>query len=631
MTGHSEAQSSAQKGEYWPIEQYLAIGDLRTVALIAPDGGVDWLCLPQFDSPSVFARLLDSAQGGVFQVQAQACREVTQRYRDGTNVVDTVGQTATGTWVMTDWMSPYPALQRFNRRVEVTAGTVTFEARIAPRPQYGHRPGPPVREPDGNWRWATPPSLYIWADVPLVPDGDDLVATLTLTAGTVVRFGLGLDPIAPEAWRTSQDADLQETVNFWRAWCGACAYAGTYAAAIDRSALTLKLLTFAPTGAVVAAATTSLPEDPGGQRNWDYRYTWLRDASMTLTALDWLGHPEESRAFFRWMLGCCTAGHFVLHPVSAGGVVTEWEHPTWTGYGGAHPVRIGNAAAGQQQLDVYGEVLEAAWQHFQRDPDDCDSLVAVWPFLATLAEEAAARWTEPDEGIWETRGGRAHFTYSKAQCWVALDRAVRLAGRWELPGPVDHWRETAKFIRDTVLDQGYNPVLGSFVQTLGGTTLDASCLLLLPQLGIIEAGDPRMRDTVTAIRTHLAIKGDPDRLFLYRYRDLDDGVAGSEHAFLLCSTWLIGTLALAGDLPQARRLLDRLLGIAPYGVYAEEYDPATGRFWGNFPQAFTQLGIITAILHLEHAQTEMASRGPLTGCRGWPAPEAATTKLDGGV
>lgn len=619
--------SADPRPAYWPIESYLAIGDLRTVALIAPDCGVDWLCLPQFDSPSVFARLLDSSQGGTFRVQATEPTQISQQYRERTNVVETIGHTASGTWVLTDWMSPYPAPLRLNRRMEVIAGTATFHVRIAPRPGYGRHPGPPAPEPDGQWAWPTDPALYVMSDIPLVPEENDLVSTVTVSAGSVVHWALGMGPTHTAAWQASRDRDLEETIDFWRTWCGVCAYTGAYAAAIDRSALALKLLTLASTGAIVAAATTSLPEDPGGQRNWDYRFTWLRDASMTLTALDWLGHPEESRAFFRWILSCCTVDRFVLHPVAPGGNVAEWEHPTWAGYEGARPVRIGNAAASQRQLDVYGEVLEAAWQHFQRDPDDCDTLEVVWPFLATLADEAEARWVEPDEGIWETRGGRAHFTYSKAQCWVALDRAVRLARRWHLPGPIDRWYQTAQTIRNTVLTQGYNPTLGSFVQTLSGTTWDASALLL-PQLGFVDARDPRMRSTVAAIRHHLAVAGDSDHLFLYRYRDMDDGVAGPERAFLLCSTWLIGTLALAGDNREARRLLDRFLTLAPHGLYAEEYDPITGRFWGNFPQAFTHLGLITAILHVEHADTAPQQRGPLTGCRGWPDLAAVPTQTD---
>lgn len=612
-----EPGNTRLRPDYWPIESYLVIGDLRTAALIAPDGGVDWLCLPQFDSPSVFARLLDSSQGGTFQLQASEPTEISQQYHEGTNVVDTFGQGASGRWILTDWMSPYPASQRLNRRLEVTSGTVMFQVRIAPRPGYGQQPGIPEARPDGQWGWPSDPALYVLSDLPLMPDGDDLVSTVTLCAGTVVHWALGTGTANSAVWQASRDRDLQETIDFWHTWCGACAYTGAYAAAIDRSALALKLLTFAPTGAIVAAPTTSLPEDPGGQRNWDYRFTWLRDASMTLTALDWLGHPDESRAFFRWVLICCTVDRCVLHPVVPGGSVAEWEHPTWTGYEGARPVRIGNAAASQQQLDVYGEVLEAAWQHFQRDPDDCDTLAGIWPFLAELANEAQARWMEPDEGIWETRGGRKHFTYSKAQCWVALDRAVRLAQRWHLPGPLDRWHQTAQTIRNTVLTQGYNPSLGSFVQTLGGTAWDAS-VLLLPQLGLVDACDPRMRSTVAAVRRHLAVAGDPDHLFLYRYRELDDGVPGPERAFLLCSTWLIDALALAGDTQEAQRLLDRFLTLAPHGLYAEEYDPVTGRFWGNFPQAFTHLGLITAILHVEHALTAPERRGPLTGYRGWP-------------
>lgn len=604
---------------YWPIESYLAVGDLRTVALVAPDGSLDWLCIPRFDGPSVFGRLLDQHRGGAFMLRPTEPAQIARGYRDGTNVIDCVVETPSGEWILTDWMTLDPGPVRVCRRIEVVRGTARLRVSVAPRPGYGKLPGDPVRVGDTRWEWtADGVSFYLLSEVALGSDGPDVVGDVVLKAGDVRTwtFGIGSGEGEGSGAGADTEADLAKTVQWWRNWIGtgwSGCHPGPHAESLKRSALTLKLLTYAPTGAIVAAPTTSLPEDPGGVRNWDYRFTWLRDASMTITALNSLGHRDESQAFFRWMLTCCAIDRIVLHPVVPGSPVAEWEHPTWEGYGGARPVRIGNAAASQRQLDVYGEVLDAAWQYFQRDASE---IHLMWPFLSQLAEEAAVRWESPDEGIWETRGAPQHFTYSKAQCWVALDRAVRMARRWDLPAPLDRWNAVAATIQNAVLTEGYNPRTGGFMQTLGGTTWDASALLL-PQLGIVSPQDPRMRATVAGVRKHLAVPGDPDGVFLFRYRDLDDGLAGGEHAFLLCSAWLIATLALSGEHHEARRLLDRLVGISPFGLYAEEYDPVTGRFWGNFPQAFTHLGLLGAILHVAQADSPTLA-GPLAGCRGWP-------------
>lgn len=600
---------------YFPIEDYWVIGDLRSAGLIAPDGSLDWLCLPRFDSASVFARILDAKNGGSFIIEAIEPYTVKQEYQKDTNVVDSHVRTASGAWTVTDWMTLMPGPVRVNRRLVVTQGLARIRVRIALRPGYGQDPGDPVRDGSNQWKWSFGENEWcLLSDFSLTANGSELVQDLEIPAGTEGGWALGLGLTERDAWHATQGDDAQNTATFWRQWIGPIQEEGEeFVAPLRRSALVLKLMTYAATGAIVAAPTTSLPEDPGGVRNWDYRYTWLRDASMTIIALQRLGHATEGKDFFQWMLSCCSVDRFVLHPVVPGQPVEEWEHPTWTGYEGARPVRIGNAAASQRQLDVYGEVLEAAWQQFQSDSSDVELL---WPFLRLLVDEAASRWEDPDEGIWETRGAPQHFVYSKAQCWVALARGIQIAGKWRLGAPVERWQKTADRIQKTVLDQGFSPQTQSFMQTVGGTTWDAS-VLLLPQLGIIAADDPRMQSTIDAVRRHLTVPGDPDQVFLYRYHGLNDGLEGSEHAFLLCSTWLIGTLALAGRVEEATGLLQRLVGISSNGLFGEEYDPVTGRFWGNFPQAFTHLGIITAILHVQQARVPVAAAGPLDGCRGW--------------
>ncbi|OLZ08186.1 glycoside hydrolase family 15 protein [Sulfobacillus thermosulfidooxidans] len=599
---------------FWPINQYMALGDMRTSALIGPDGSVDWLCLPQFDSGSVFGRILDK-DGGAFELAAVEPARVWRRYWPHTNVIETRVNTRQGTWIIRDWMSYDSVSPRLNRRIRVIRGVAHIRVSVKLRPEYGLVTAQLAAPSPFHITWTH--NAHVWhlvSDFPLHPIDTDVYGEFILDAGTTGGFSLGLDPGNNSSeWLEQQLLDLNNTVKFWQDWMHMCPDEGNYSEYIERSALTLKLLTYAPTGAIVAAPTTSLPEDPGGVRNWDYRYSWLRDASMTLMALDWLGHPHEGQAFFRWMLTCCAVDRLVLHPVVPGGLVHEWEHPTWRGYEDAHPVRIGNQAATQRQFDVYGEVLDAAWQHFQYDDTDLSDL---WPFFTELAEEAALHWTEPDEGIWETRGEPQHFLYSKAQCWVALDRAQKIAKKWQLVAPMDRWQRIATEIRETVLQEGYSLGTQSFMQTFNKDTFDAS-VLLLPQLGIVSAHDPRMVSTISAIRKYLRVPGDNDGLFLYRYRAMDDGIVGSEHAFLLCSTWLIGTMALAGQIEEAKKLLERFLSIAPHGLFAEEYDPLTQRFWGNFPQAFTHLGVITAILHVEQAQSS-SQGGPLRGCRGWP-------------
>lgn len=600
---------------FCPIEDYLVIGDLRSAALIAPDGSMDWLCLPQFDSPSIFGRILDNERGGAFLIEPSDPFSVDRQYRPQTNIVESRFRTKTGEWLLMDWMTPPPGPTQVNRRIIVLQGEARVRVSIDLRPEYGENPGPPSVLETLHWMWSHGGrEWHVLSDFELTVTGSMLTADLVLPAGTEGGWALGPGLKDWSTWHNNQIIDESETAQYWRQWC-ACApdTSQPFAQELERSALALKLMTYAPTGAIVAAPTTSLPEDPGGSRNWDYRFTWLRDASMTIVALQRLGHAEEGRAFFRWMITCCAVNQFVLHPVVPGHPVHEWEHPFWHGYEGARPVRIGNAASSQRQLDVYGEVLEAAWQHFRYDDTEVELL---WPFLRQLVDEAAARWLEPDEGIWETRGLPQHFTYSKAQCWVALDRGIRLARRWDLDAPISRWQATANTIQQAVLNEGYQARTGSFMQSFGGSTWDAS-VLLLPQLGIIAPDDPRVASTVDAVRRHLGVLGDEDEVFLYRYRGMDDGVPGSEHAFLLCSTWLIGTLALMGRVGEATRLLHRLVSISPHGLYAEEYDPVTGRFWGNFPQAFTHLGIIMAIFHVQQAEASNDDSGPLTGCRGW--------------
>ncbi len=580
-----------------PIEDYGLIGDCHTAALVARDGSVDWLCVPRFDSPACFAALLGTPDHGRWRLAPAAePRAIRRRYRPDTLVLETEFETADGVVAVVDAMPPERTAPSLVRLVEGRRGQVPVRMELVIRPAYGSRI-PWVRRVEGELlAVAGPDALRLRC--PVAHRGEDLrtVADFTVTAGQTVGFEL--------AWHLSHEPappalDPEEAVRaterWWRQWSARCTYQGPWREAVLRSLITLKALTYAPTGGLVAAVTTSLPEQPGGVRNWDYRYCWLRDATFTLYALLLGGYVEEACAWREWLLRAVAgapAQARIMYGLAGEQWLPELEVPWLPGYHGARPVRVGNAASGQFQLDVYGEVLDAL--HFARRAAVAPSDHA-WAVQRALVEFVEAVWDQPDEGIWEVRGGRRHFTHSKVMAWVALDRAVKAVERFGHPGPVDRWRRTRDRIHADVCRNGFDPTLGAFVQCYGSRDLDAS-LLMIPLVGFLPAHDPRVVGTVNAIRERLTADG-----FVCRYRSAAtvDGLPPGEGAFVACTFWLADNLALQGRRAEALAIFERLLAIRnDLGLLAEQYDPAARRFLGNFPQAFSHVGLINTAWNL---------------------------------
>jgi GH15 family glucan-1,4-alpha-glucosidase len=586
---------------YAPIREYAAIGDGRTVALVARDGAIDWLCLPDLDSPSVFGALLDAERGGRFELKPAEPFDATRRYLPGTNVLETTFTTAGGVVRVTDAMSlpaeglvPYRELVR---RIEGLAGEVPLRWRIAPRPGYG-RAAELVRR----------------AGIPVVTRGRDALAVLSWEAGEAAVHDGVLDggflaaagsvghlvlaaahqePLVLPA-RDEVAARFDATARSWREWSDGRTYEGPWRDAVVRSALALKLLVFAPSGAIAAAATTSLPETVGGERNWDYRFSWPRDSAFTIRALLALGCSREASAFFSWLLHATQLTHpevRVLYRLNGRPDADEQSLPL-AGYLGSRPVRVGNDAAGQTQLDVYGEVFDAA-SEFARFAAGLDRDHA--RRLAKIADHVCAIWRRADAGIWEVRSDAVHFTQSKMMCAVALDRACSLAERGLLTGDVHRWRRERDRIRDFIETHCYSERIRSYTRSADEELLDASLLL-----GVLARYDdpsaPRLVGTVDAIRRELA-RGP----LVHRYLG-DDGLPGEDGAFLACSFWLVEAYAREGRLADATALMDELIALAnDVGLYAEEVDPATGDFLGNFPQGLSHLALVNAAVAIEKA------------------------------
>ncbi|MFB6098848.1 MAG: glycoside hydrolase family 15 protein [Salinibacter sp.] len=604
----------ASTGErYLPIGDYALIGDCASAALVGRNGSIDWLCWPRFDSPSIFAALLDAEEGGYFQIRPVGEFEVERRYLPDTNVLETTFTTERGVLRITDLMSvaPREAYKRelwpeheILRRVECVEGEVEVSVVCDPRIEYA-RIDPPLedRGPHGffyNHRGAV---LIVRSELPLTLSRGRgaLYAQRILRAGEEHFLSLTYDEGEPAVLPLLGDhaeRKLARSINYWRSWAARCEYDGPHRDAVVRSALTLKLMTFAPSGAIVAAPTTSLPEAIGGERNWDYRYCWLRDSALTLRALYELGYEEEGRAFFSWLLHATrlTAPELhVLYDVHGNTDVAERTLPHLEGYRQSPPVRVGNGAHDQLQLDTYGELISAAYEFVRRE-----HRLDRWHkrLLKSLGDEVCTRWEEPDEGIWEVRSGRYHHTFSKVMCWVALDRLVGLHEEGYLSVPVERYREERENIRAAVEEHGYNEDRESYVATFGGDRLDAS-LLLLPTYGYTDATAPRMKSTFARIHEELGHNG-----LLYRYPPgTDDGLSSEEGAFGICSFWDEEMVARLGRLDEARENLDRTLAYAnDLGLFAEEIDPETGAFLGNFPQAFTHVGLINAAITIEKAE-----------------------------
>lgn len=595
---------TAVKTAYRPIADYAAVGDGRSVALVSSDSSVDWLCLPRFDSPSIFAALLDARAGGCFRIRPTAAFQTQRRYIPDTNVLETTFSTASGSVLLRDLMpvASEPDKRTFLtpdhellREVQGISGEVELEVAYEPRPDYGRaRPRLRTRGALGIWCEGGP-ALVLCSDLPLEvsSDGDAAYGTAAVRAGERRYLSLTFsedEPAVVPALGEAARARVERSIQWWQQWVSRCTYQGPHRDMVVRSALALKLLCYAPSGAVVAAPTTSLPEALGGVRNWDYRFCWLRDASFTVRALFALGYDEEATAFLNWMLQATRLTWpelQVVYEVFGEAHLPERELAHLEGYAGSHPVRIGNDAHGQLQLDVYGEVIDAVAQ-FCRRGGRLDSDTA--KLLDGLGRTVCKRWREPDEGIWEGRSGRFHHTHSKVLCWVALDRLVAMHEAGSIRVSVDKFRTTALEIRAEIEARGYDEELQSYTGVFGSSQLDAS-LLVLPHYGYIEAAEPRMRSTCARVLERLGRDG-----LLYRYRtDTDDGLPPGEGAFGVCSFWAVECLARGGDLEEATRAFERLLSLAnEVGLYAEEMDPATGAHLGNFPQAFTHIGLINA-------------------------------------
>jgi GH15 family glucan-1,4-alpha-glucosidase len=596
---------------YPPIADYALISDCHSAALVSRDGSVDWCCFDRFDARPVFARLLDWSRGGHFRIGPRPPYRATRRYLPGTNILETRFETDRGSLVLTDCLAvretsmaedaeavePYRQLIRLLRCED---GEVPVEFEFEPRFDYGlttpqlQRVGPDLASVYGG-----ADALVIQSDLLVERTGlSSSAGERTLRAGEQAAAVLTYSrphELRPRRLDASSIAGrVEATQRFWTDWSRRCTYRGPYREQVLRSALVLKALTNAPTGALVAAPTTSLPEKIGGVRNWDYRYTWLRDASFTLYALYTLGYTDEASAFMRW-LERTTAGRAdqlqVVYGVGGERFLPEIELPGLEGYRGSRPIRIGNSSALQFQLDIYGEVLDTAWLFHRRGGRIEPSL---WQFLARLADYVGEIWTRPDDGIWEVRGPRQHFVYSKVMVWVALDRAIRLARRLALPGRVEHWTTLREQVRRRVETEGVDPTTGTFVQAFGSSALDAAALLI-PLRRFLPADDARVRATLDGIARELSIDG-----LVYRYRATDDGLPAGEASFVLCSFWLVDNLVATGQVERGRELFERLLGYAnDVGLLAEEFDPVSGQQLGNFPQAFSHVGLINSAVQLQ--------------------------------
>jgi GH15 family glucan-1,4-alpha-glucosidase len=597
-------QEGASGGEFLaqgpaPIEDYALIGDCTTAALVSRAGAIDWLCWPRFDSPSCFAALLGGPEHGMWRIAPEdPVPSVERRYTDGTMVLETRFTTGSGEVALIDFMPVGNHGSAVVRLIEGRRGRVDMRMGLALRFFYGSAVPWVTRLPDGSGivAIAGPDMAVLRTPVELQGEGFTTAARFTVHEGQTVPFVLSHGPghlKPPKA--VDARAALTETHRFWSRWSRRCVARGPYAEAVRRSLLTLKALTYHPTGGIVAAATTSLPEQLGGPRNWDYRFCWLRDATLTLLAFMHAGYFEEAQAWRDW-LHRSIAGRpdqvQIMYGLAGERHLREWEVDWLPGYQGARPVRIGNAAHDQLQLDVYGEVMDALHQAraggLAAPPES-------WDLQRAMLQNLEAVWQQPDEGIWEVRGGRQRFTFSAVMAWVALDRTVRSAETFGLPGPLDRWRALRAEMHARICREGFDAERNSFTQSFGTKALDAS-LLMIPLVNFLPATDPRVLGTVAAIERELLADG-----FVRRYDTGTgtDGLPPGEGAFLACSFWLADNYALQGRRADAEALFERLLALRnDVGLLAEEYDPATRRQVGNFPQAFSHVALLGTALAL---------------------------------
>ncbi len=581
-----------------PLEDYALIGDGETAALVGRNGSIDWLCWPRFDSGACFAALLGGPDHGRWLVAPEGDGWRSHRsYRGATLVLDTVFESPDGSVVVTDFMPLRGNNSDLVRTVTGRRGRVRMRSELVLRFDYGAIVPWVTRLDDGRLRAVAGPDMVVLTAGSEV-HGEDLttVGEFSVGEGESVSFVLTWAPshhAPPHA--VEPDRALRDTLDFWEGWSSTCSYRGEWAEAVHRSLLTLKALIYQPTGGIVAAPTTSLPEQLGGARNWDYRFCWLRDATFTLLALLDAGYEEEAAHWRDWLLRAAAgspAQAQIMYGIAGERRLLEWEVPWLPGYEGSVPVRLGNAAHAQRQLDVFGEVLDALYQAGRRVTNHN---VHGWDLQRALVQHLEKIWMLPDQGLWEMRGAPQHFTHSKVMAWVALDRAVRSVEEFGLEGPLDRWRALRDRIHREICDRAWDPGLGSFVQSYGSHQLDAS-LLMMPLVGFLPPEDPRIRGTVACIEQRLLVNG-----FVQRYDTAasDDGLPPGEGAFLACSFWLADNYALVGRSHDARALFERLLALRnDVGLLAEEYDPRLQRQVGNFPQAFSHVALVGTALNL---------------------------------
>ncbi|PSL03643.1 GH15 family glucan-1,4-alpha-glucosidase [Haloactinopolyspora alba] len=588
------------------IEDHGIIGDLHTAALVDRDGTIDWLCLPRFDSAACFAALLGTEKHGYWRMAPTGAGQADRRwYRGETLILEHVWDTPDGSVKVTDLMPPSSGQHDLVRIVEGISGRVAMHSELRLRFDYG-RSVPWMHRKDGMIVGvAGPDSVALHCDVPTYGRALTTHSDFIVNEGERVAFVLAWSPShEPPAAPVDPRHALDTTEAFWNEWASRCTYQGPYRDAVIRSLLTLKALTFAPTGGIVAAPTTSLPEDIGGVRNWDYRYCWLRDSAFTLDALIRSGYVDEAREWRDWLLRAIggNPGELqIMYGLAGERRLAEYELDWLGGYEGSSPVRVGNAAAEQLQIDVYGEVLDTLARARQHGlPLEQHA----WALQEKLLEHLEKAWQEPDEGLWEVRGPRRHFVHSKVMAWVAADRAVQTLQQNQMRGDIDRWRAMRATILSEVTKYGYDSERSTFTQSYGEPTLDAA-LLQIPIVGFLPPDDPRVIGTVDAVERELSV----DSGLLLRYRgDGVDGLPGDEGAFLACSFWMVEALHLTGRPERARELFERLLSLRnDLGLLAEEYDPRTGRMVGNFPQALSHIPLVTAAYLI----AEMP--GPATG------------------
>jgi GH15 family glucan-1,4-alpha-glucosidase len=591
------------------IEDYSMIGDCETAALVSREGSIDWLCWPSFSSGACFAALLGTRDNGYWKISPAAkVKAIRREYRADTLIVETTFNTGRGEVCLIDFMPPRDKHSNIVRIVKGIRGRVAMRMELAIRFDYG-RTIPWVTSTDHDLRAVAGPDMVVLrADAAMRGEGMTTVSKFTVGAGEVLAFTLtsasSLEKVVP---KLSVAKALLETRRFWKRWARRNKYDGPYADAVARSLLTLKAMTYRPSGGIVAAVTSSLPEKIGGGRNWDYRYCWLRDTSFTLLVLMLAGYEDEAVAWRLWLLRAIAGAPDqvqTIYGLSGERQIEEWEVDWLPGYEGSLPVRVGNGAVGQFQLDVFGEVAAA----LLRTPQAKDDIrVSAGALQASLIDHLCDVWREPDEGIWEVRGGRKHFTHSKVMAWVALDRAIKHYEQFDGGGDIKRWKKSRDMIHKEVCEKGFNKKLNSFVQSYGSTQLDASCLRIA-LVGFLPANDPRIRGTVAAIEKQLMKTGLVER---YNTRKTDDGLVGGEGVFLACSFWMVSNLWLLGRNADATALYERLLALRnDVGLLSEEYDPKSKRMVGNFPQALTHIALIHSAFTMsgkwkpEHTRTQ---------------------------